>query len=107
MKAVVFEPTPPRMLLALAYARLTNRPATFAAGPLSYRDLPQTPLPGPRHVRVRCRFAGVCGTDLSLLRLKFSMRSATMARPRLLARASCLGHEALGEVIEIGDQVDS
>lgn len=107
MKAVVFEPTPARMLLALAYARLTNLPATFAAGPLSYRDLPPTSLPGSRHVRVRCRFAGVCGTDLSLLRVKFSMRSATMARPRLLTRAACLGHEAMGEVIETGDQVDS
>lgn len=107
MRGVVFHPTFPKALLALAYTRLRRAPAVFSGGPVDYREIAEAPLPTPKHVRVRCNLAGICGTDLSLLRFKFSFRSATMARKRALRRPICLGHEATGEVIETGAAVQS
>ena len=49
---------------------------------------------GPGQVRVRVRAAGVCHSDLSML-------NGTLAPPYPLV----LGHEAAGEVIEVGEHV--
>lgn len=49
---------------------------------------------GPGQVRVRVRAAGVCHSDLSML-------NGTIAAPHPLV----LGHEASGEVVEIGEHV--
>ena len=100
MRSVVFHPTFPKALLALAYTRCFRAPALFPGGPVDYQEINEAPLPTPNHVRVRCDLAGICGTDLSLLRFKFSMRGATMARKRALSRPLSLGHEATGEIIE-------
>jgi len=107
VRGLIFRPEFRRVLLGLAYQRITGSIPVFPSGPLSVQDLPQEALPGRSWVRVRNRLAGVCGTDLNLLRLRFSMRSATMARRRSLQKKVCLGHEVIGEVVEIGPDVQS
>jgi S-(hydroxymethyl)glutathione dehydrogenase/alcohol dehydrogenase len=52
------------------------------------------PEVGPGQVRVRIRAAGVCHSDLSMV-------NGTLRPPYPLV----LGHEAAGEVVEVGDQV--
>jgi S-(hydroxymethyl)glutathione dehydrogenase / alcohol dehydrogenase len=54
------------------------------------------PPPGPGEVRLRIRVAGVCHSDLSMI-------DGTVAAPFPLV----LGHEAAGEVVEVGDGVDT
>ncbi|HEY6225921.1 MAG TPA: alcohol dehydrogenase catalytic domain-containing protein [Verrucomicrobiae bacterium] len=107
MQSVVFHPTLAKSLMALAYTRIARRPAVFAGGPVTMQEILNEPLSMPTQVRVRCKLAGVCGTDLSLLHFKVSMRSASMARKRYLTSALCMGHEAIGEVIETGSAVTS
>lgn len=107
MRSVIFHPTLPKAFLAAASTRCVGGPAIFPGGPVAFREIEEQPLPTPNHVRVRCQLAGICGTDLSLLRFKFSLRSATMARKRTLTRPIPLGHEAVGEIIETGDSVRS
>jgi S-(hydroxymethyl)glutathione dehydrogenase/alcohol dehydrogenase len=53
------------------------------------------PDPGPGEVRVRIRAAGICHSDLSMV-------NGTLAPPFPLV----LGHEAAGEVVEVGAGVD-
>jgi len=67
-----------------------DRPYSF-----SVRDLPD-PKPGPAEVVLRTLITGVCGTDLHLHKGGFAP-----AYPLIP------GHEIVGEVIEVGDDVDS
>lgn len=70
-------------------------------GNLLYRDVPEPPLPGPRWVRVRTRLAGICGSDLNLIRLHNS--------PSLSPFVSfpfTVGHENVGLVAEVGPAVE-
>lgn len=87
--------------------RIAGRLPLFRGGPLSLETLPREELPGSRWVRVRSRLAGICGTDLNLLRLNVSARSANMARKRSIRAPKCLGHEVCGEVLEVGSRVRS
>lgn len=68
--------------------------ARGADQPLTVEDV-TLPDPGPGEVRVRVRAAGVCHSDLSMV-------NGTLAPPYPLV----LGHEAAGEVIEVGAGVD-
>lgn len=105
MRAIVFHPRIGKVLLGLAYNRCFGDFPLFPGGPVSLQTIQTEPLPGPSSVRVRCRLAGICGSDLNLLRLKFSTGSANMARKRTITRSLCMGHEALGEVLEVGPSV--
>lgn len=62
--------------------------------PLEIRDIELDP-PGPNEVLVRIRAAGLCHSDLSVINGN---------RPRPMPMA--LGHEAAGEVVALGDNVD-
>jgi S-(hydroxymethyl)glutathione dehydrogenase / alcohol dehydrogenase len=65
-------------------------------GPESRPEVAELRLPevGPGQVRVRIRAAGVCHSDLSMV-------NGTIRTPYPLV----LGHEAAGEVVEIGEHV--
>jgi L-iditol 2-dehydrogenase len=66
---------------------------------LRLADIPPQPLPGPEWVRVRPRLGGICGTDLSVIRLgnppDFFGRAMTVD-------PMVMGHENVGTVIERG-----
>ncbi|KHD72852.1 alcohol dehydrogenase [Actinoplanes utahensis] len=68
---------------------MVREPGTPAA--LAELKLPEI---GPGQVRVRVRAAGVCHSDLSMV-------NGTLAPPHPLV----LGHEAAGEVVEVGEHV--
>ncbi|RMB60245.1 zinc-dependent alcohol dehydrogenase [Tessaracoccus antarcticus] len=69
---------------------------TFGA-PLELLDLP-IPTPGAGEVLVRVRASGVCHTDLHAARGDWPDKPALPIIP---------GHEAVGEVVEIGERVTS
>src|SRR5215472_2279940 len=75
--------------------------ASFA--PLQVQNLPRQSLPAPSWVRVRNRLAGVCGSDFPLIYVDGDFRIAPAALPG--HRLSYPGHEVVGEVIEVGDDV--
>lgn len=77
----------------MVYQRLTGRLPLFRVGPVALESIAQKPLPGPSWARVRVRLAGICGSDLNLLRLRFSTRSASLAAKRSIRQPFCLGHE--------------
>jgi len=105
VRGIVFDPSFERLLLGLMYRRCTGKLPFFAGGPFSLQELDLKKMPEPSWVRVRCRLAGICGTDLRALRLAFSSRSASVAAKRSVTRPVCMGHEAVGEVVEVGANV--
>lgn len=63
-------------------------------GRLEIVDVPD-PVPGPYQVRVRTLAAGICGTDRHIIDGTFYRR----------AYPAILGHESVGEVVELGSRV--
>jgi threonine 3-dehydrogenase len=70
------------------------------AGPgLELKDVPE-PQPGPTDVKIRVLRAGLCGTDLHLEQWD-DWAASTVKAPMTI------GHEFYGEVVEVGEDVDS
>ena len=82
------------------------RGAYFSSfAPLQVENLPRQPLPASNWVRVRNSLAGICGSDLHLI---FVDGDSSIAPAALPSRAySYPGHEVVGEVIEVGEDVQS
>lgn len=84
------------------------RGAYFSSlAPLQVKNLPRPQMAGMQRswVRVRNRLAGICGSDLHLVFVDGDLRIAPAALPG--HKQSYPGHEVVGEVIEIGDQVQN
>lgn len=80
------------------------REAYFSSfAPLQVQNLPRQPLPDARYVRVRNILAGICGSDLHLVFADGDFRIAPAAIPS--NTQSYPGHEVVGEIIEVGDDV--
>jgi threonine dehydrogenase-like Zn-dependent dehydrogenase len=93
----------PRVLLTKA---LTPIWKDFVWTPLSSAKagtLDDMPLPSPNWIRVKNLVCGICATDLSLLYMTANPSVAPAALPGV--QRFHLGHEAVGEVTEIGSEV--
>ncbi|HLQ29506.1 MAG TPA: alcohol dehydrogenase catalytic domain-containing protein [Ktedonobacteraceae bacterium] len=83
---------------------LVWRGAYFSSfAPLQVQNLPRQTLPASNWVRVRNLLAGICGSDLPLIFANGDFRIAPAAIPGHVR--SYPGHEVVGEVIEVGDDV--
>ena len=100
MKAIQLTVSIPRYLLTKAIGPVY--PPVFW-GPLAmlrYRGVPEPVLPGPGWVKIKTRYGGICGSDLHTIFLKDSPSlSAVVSSPLTL------GHENLGTITEVGEQV--
>ena len=104
MRVMVLDLSIPRVLLTRALGRLT--PGAYFAffSPLRLIDQPDPPLPAPGWVRVRNRLCGICGSDLHQAFLDADLDVAPVALPA--HRRIYLGHEMVGEVVEVGEGVE-
>lgn len=100
MKAIRFDATIAKYAAGLAMGKV--RPALLWNGRTctSYEDTPLPALPAPDWVRIRTRLGGICGSDLSTIRLHTSpYYSALTAFPYTF------GHENVGVISELGPAV--
>src|SRR5262249_52774327 len=86
--------------------RLGPGKALVLHGPedLRVESVPEPGAPGPGEIRLRNRFAGICGSDLH----EFRRPMLTTAEPHPLTGAmlpQIPGHEYSGEVLEVGEGV--
>ncbi|MFL5698482.1 MAG: zinc-binding dehydrogenase [Ktedonobacteraceae bacterium] len=98
--------------LDLAHVMPTKILGTFWRGayfssfsPLQVQNLPRQPLPASNWVRVRNSLAGICGSDLHLIFVEGDFGIAPAALPS--HSRTYPGHEVVGEVIEVGEDVQS
>src|SRR5579883_3300480 len=92
-----------RVLLMRLLSRFWPGVCFTSLSPLQVQNLPRPSLPADNWVRVRNRLAGVGGNDLQLLRGKDDTQIAPAALG--LRQRTYPGHEVVGEVIEVGEQV--
>lgn len=100
MKAVVFDVTIPRYVLAKGLGRVTDSVLWGPLSGVSLRSVPDPPLPGPAWARLRVLAGGICGTDVGNL----SYESSTAMEP-FGSFPAVLGHEILARVEEVGNGV--
>jgi threonine dehydrogenase-like Zn-dependent dehydrogenase len=101
MKAIQLIVSIPRYLLTKAVGAVY--PPVFW-GPLAmlrYREVPEPALPGPQWVKIKTGYGGICGSDMHTIFLKDSL--ALMA---FVYTPVTLGHENVGIIAEVGDQVE-
>ncbi len=102
MKAITFAAPIPTYLATRAAGALSHR---FYLGPHACTRLAEVAepvLPGDRWVRIRTRLGGICGSDLNVI-----MLSASPSTSPFSSFPFVLGHENVGEVVEVGPAVRS
>jgi threonine dehydrogenase-like Zn-dependent dehydrogenase len=100
VKAIRFAAPIPTYVATLAAGRLSRR---FLIGPhacTTFGDIAEPTLPNDRWVRVRTRLGGICGSDLAVISLEASPATSPFSSFPFV-----LGHENVGEVIEVGREV--
>ncbi len=104
MRTLYLEVSAPRVLLTRLLGRVSPAACFGPTSPVHLADLPDPPLPAPDWVRVRNRLCGICGSDLHQVFLDASLDVAPAALPS--HRRTYLGHEMVGEVVEVGPAVE-
>jgi len=104
MKALYVKVTAPRMLATRMLAVLLKKRAYFSPiAPLRQEEIAPAPLPDPHYVRVRNRLGGICGSDIHFVQADGDFRIAPAALPGI--ERIYLGHEMVGDVVEVGAEV--
>ena len=103
MKTMVLDVSVPKVVITRLMSRVWKRAAFASTAPLRLVELPDPPLPAPDWVRVRNRLCGICGSDLHQLFLDVGLDVAPVALPS--NQRIYLGHEMVGEVVEMGPEV--
>ena len=110
MKTIYFDKDIPRVLAVkatVAVSRKIKKASRLLYSDLNAvkfaRDLPDPPLPADNWVRVRNIACGLCGTDMSFFKATTGTNSAFEPIPA--SKKTFLGHENVGEIIEVGSGV--
>jgi len=104
LRTMVLDLSVPRVLLTQILGRISQAAYFAATSPLRVIDLPDPPLPAPGWLRVHNRLCGICGSDLHQLFLDAGLDVAPVALPA--HERVYLGHEMVGDVIQVGDGVE-
>lgn len=102
MKAITFAAPIPTYLATLVAGRVSDAfyVGRHACTRLADTDTPR--LPTDRWVRVRTRLGGICGSDLNVVTLKASPSTSPFSSFPFV-----IGHENVGEIVEVGAGVRS
>ena len=103
MRTICLDKDLPRILLAKALQPFWPGVVFSPLSPTRMVEMPDPPLPGPRWVRLRNRFSGICASDLHLLFLEADLGVSPVALPG--SARTYLGHEVVSEVVEVGPAV--
>ena len=94
---------PGRVMLTRLLGQFWNGAYFSSFAPLQVQNVPRKTLPARDWVRVRNRLAGISGSDLHLIYADGDFRIALAALPDY--KRAYPGHEVVGEVIEVGEDV--
>ncbi len=103
MKTITYELSISRLAITKVLGMLWQGAYFLPTAALRMHDLPEIALPDDRFVRVTPTLAGICGTDLHLAFIQGDPRIAPAALPG--NSKTYLGHEVVGEVVEVGKGV--
>ncbi|MFC1574789.1 zinc-binding dehydrogenase [Gemmatimonadota bacterium] len=100
MKAVSFDVSVPRYLLAKGLGGFTSAVTFGSLSGLRFQEVQEPVLRGPEWVRLEVLLCGICGTDVGNL----TFASSPTLEP-FGSFPAVLGHEILARVVEVGSSV--
>jgi threonine dehydrogenase-like Zn-dependent dehydrogenase len=100
MRAVTFDVSVPRYLLAKSVGRVNDSVLFGAASGVRLHDVPEPKLPGPHWVKLETVLSGICGSDIGNLGYE-----ASPAMEPFGSFPAVIGHEILARVVEVGSAV--
>jgi len=103
MRAIYVDKNIPKALIVKVLRPIWPGVVFSPLSPSRYEEMPEPELPGPRWVRVKNKHCGICASDLSLLFVDADPSIAPVALPG--NQRLYLGHEVVGQVIEVGSDV--
>ncbi len=103
MKTMYLDISVPRIVVTRLLSKVWRGAYYAPTSPLHLAELPEMALPDNNWVRVRNRMCGICGSDLHQLTVDAGLDVAPVALPT--HKRIYLGHEMVGEVIEVGTAV--
>jgi threonine dehydrogenase-like Zn-dependent dehydrogenase len=103
MQTIYFDVNIPKVLITKSLLRFWPGVIWSRLSPSRFAILPESPLPGPRWIRVSNRQCGICATDMNLLLVRADPGISMAALPGL--KRFYLGHEVVSDVIETGPEV--
>jgi threonine dehydrogenase-like Zn-dependent dehydrogenase len=102
MKAIQFNATIPRYLLAKSAGRLYT-PLLWGGLSSTYlREVEPPKLPGEAWLGIRTRYGGICGSDMNMV-----LSQASPYYDPLISMPLTLGHENVGQIAAMGREVRS
>lgn len=103
MKAVRFHQSFTRYLFSKVLGIITDRAYWERFSALAYDEVPEPALPNENWVRIKTALCGICSSDLMAIFLKGNLDSPLYP---FVSFPMILGHEIVGEVVEIGRNVE-
>lgn len=100
MKAIQFNPAIPRYILGRTFGNRFPSILWSGVSCTQYVDFTEPSLPGDDWVKVKTRLGGICGTDLSTIRLHTSFSLTPFC-----SFPAVIGHEGIGTIGELGRTV--
>jgi threonine dehydrogenase-like Zn-dependent dehydrogenase len=100
MNSIQFNFTIPRYVIGLGLGKISSNFYWSGLTCTQYKDIPEPTLPGDDWVVVKTRLGGICGTDMSAVKLTAS----TYTTP-LVTFPFVIGHENIGRIEKIGSQI--
>jgi threonine dehydrogenase-like Zn-dependent dehydrogenase len=100
---MVLDVSAPKIVWTRLLGRVWNGAYYASTSPLRLVQMPDPPLPATDWVRVQNHLCGICGSDLHQLFVDAALDVAPVALPS--HQRTYLGHEMVGEVVEIGGEV--
>jgi len=104
MKALYFEN---KLVNIVALKIVSNFTRSAAFAPFShfkYAEVKEPEIPNPRWLKVKNRACGICGSDIHFIFMDMDTKCFPAATPGIARKY--LGHEMVGEVVELGSEVD-
>jgi len=100
MKAVVFDANVRKYLQTMILGRFSKKNFYGRFSCTQLKDIPTPKLKSENYVLIKTRYAGICGSDLNLIFLHDSPSMSPFASFPFV-----IGHENVGEIVEIGKNV--
>ena len=103
MKTIIFEGKILKIGLIQIFSKLTKKAYHFRISPIKFLKIKNDKLPNENYVKVKNILSGICGSDMTFYTCKQGPSTAFLPMP--CSDVTYLGHETVGEVVEVGSKV--
>ena len=103
MKTIYFEGKISKVAIIKVLSAFSKKAYHSCLSPIRYKKFPDPALPADNWVRVKNIETGICGSDMTFY--KCAQGPSTAFLPIPCSKITYLGHETVGEVVEVGKAV--